>query len=105
CVIIGDRGTTPGSIQRKIAMLDMHLDASVLDAPVSQGATLTGPLRVSPNPALAHARVHFETEPASLARTVEVLDLTGRKVAALPLPAGARGVEWQGSDRRGRAAP
>jgi len=105
CVIIGDRGTTPGSIQRKIAMLDMHLDASVLDVPLAQDATLTGTLRVSPNPALAHARVHFETEPASLARTVEVLDLTGRKVAALPLPAGARGVEWQGSDLVGRAAP
>jgi len=105
CVIIGDRGLTPGTIQRKIAMLDMHLDASVLDVPVAQDATITGTLRVSPNPALAHARVHFETEPASLARTVEVLDLTGRKVAALPLPAGARAVEWQGSDLVGRAAP
>jgi hypothetical protein len=65
----------------------------------------TGTLRVSPNPALAHARVRFETEPASHARTVEVLDLTGRRVATLPLPAGAHGVEWQGRDLVGHAAP
>jgi flagellar hook assembly protein FlgD len=66
---------------------------------------VTRRLRVSPNPALAHARVHFETDPASLARTVEVLDLTGRRVATLPLAAGARSVEWQGRTLDGRAAP
>jgi hypothetical protein len=104
-VIIGDRGTSPGNIVRRIAYLEIHLDASELDAPLPQSGEITGRLRASPNPALAHARVHFETEPASLARTVEVLDLTGRRVASLPLAAGAPSVEWQGRDLAGRAAP
>jgi hypothetical protein len=34
-----------------------------------------------------------------------VLDLTGRRVAVLSLPAGASAVEWQGRDLVGRAAP
>jgi hypothetical protein len=105
CVIIGDRGTTPGNIMRRIAYMDVHLDASLLDVPPLAGGGVTSQLRVAPNPALAHARVHFETEPASLARRVEVLDLTGRRVATLPLPAGARSAEWAGRDLDGRAAP
>ena len=105
CVIIGDRGTTPGNILRRIAYLEVPLTASLLDAPPPQGGVATGRVRVAPNPALAHARVHFETEPASYARTLEVLDLTGRRVAILPLPAGAHAVEWQGRALDGRAAP
>ena len=105
CAIIGDRGVAPGNILRRIAYEDVHLDASVLDAPPPHDGAITGTLRVSPNPALAHARVHFETEPASIARTVEVLDLTGRRVATLPLPAGARAVEWQGRNLDGHATP
>jgi hypothetical protein len=60
---------------------------------------------VSPNPALAHARVHFETDAAARERRVEVLDLSGRRVALLPLPAGERSAEWAGRDLVGRAAP
>jgi len=105
CAIIGDRGTTPGNIQRKIAVLERRLDASNVSVPPPQSGVITGRLQVSPNPALAHARVHFETEPSLLARTVEVLDLTGRRVATLPLPAGARFVEWHGRDLDGRSAP
>ena len=105
CVIIGDRGLTPGNIMRRIAYMDVHLDGSLLDAPPFVDGRLAGQLRVSPNPALAHARVHFDTEPAALARRVEVLDLTGRRVASLPLPAGARSAEWAGRDLDGRAAP
>jgi hypothetical protein len=105
CVIIGDRGLTPGNIMRRIALLDVHLTESILDAPPLAAGPKTGGLRVSPNPALAHARVHFETEPASQASRVEVLDLTGRRVATLPLPAGARSIEWTGRDLDGRPAP
>jgi hypothetical protein len=105
CVIIGDRGTTPGNILRRIAYMEVRLESSLLDAPPPHGGSLTGRLRVSPNPVLAHGRVHFETDPASLARTVEVLDLTGRRVATLPLPAGVRSAEWAGRDLDGRAAP
>jgi hypothetical protein len=105
CVIIGDRGTSPGNIVRRIACLQVRPDASRFNTSVLQEGAIARRLQVSPNPALAHARVHFETEPASLARTVEVLDLTGRRVAALPLAAGARAVDWQGRDLAGRAAP
>jgi flagellar hook assembly protein FlgD len=85
--------------------MEVRIDSSRLDVPPPHGSVVTRRLRVSPNPVLAHARVHFETDPASLARTVEVLDLTGRRVATLPLAAGARSVEWQGRTLDGRAAP
>ena len=105
CVVIGDRGTTPGNILRRIAYLEIHLNDSIVDVPPLQVGGITGTLRVSPNPALAHARVRFDTEPASLARSIEVLDLTGRRVASLSLPAGARSAEWAGRDLAGRTAP
>jgi len=105
CAIIGDRGTTPGNLLRRIAYLERNIDGSQLEAPLTHAPLGTGALRVSPNPALAHARVRFETEPATLARSVEVLDLTGRRLATLPLAAGERAVEWQGRDPAGRAAP
>ena len=34
-----------------------------------------------------------------------MLDLTGRRVASLSLPAGARSAEWAGRDLAGRTAP
>jgi hypothetical protein len=105
CAIIGDRGTTPGNLLRRIAYLQVPLLASLADAPPPHGGVATGELHVSPNPALAHARVHFDTEPASLARSVQVMDLTGRRVASVSLPAGARSAEWAGRDLDGRAAP
>jgi hypothetical protein len=107
CVIIGDRGTTPGNILRRILYLETQLTSSIFttDAPPPHGSVAAGTLHVSPNPVLAHARVHFDTEPATFARTVAVLDLTGRRVATLPLPAGTRSAEWAGRDLAGRAAP
>jgi len=105
CAIIGDRGATPGNLLRRIAYMEAPLAGTWLDVPASLAGPITGRLRVSPNPALAHARVHFETGPAAHERTVEVLDLTGRRVAQLSLPAGARSAEWAGRDLDGRAAP
>jgi hypothetical protein len=106
CVIIGDRGTTPGNILRRIAYLEAPLIGSPLDAPPP--AALVAPitaLRVSPNPALAHARVRFDVGASASTRRIEVLDLIGRRVATLELAPGARAVEWEGRDGDGRPAP
>jgi hypothetical protein len=65
----------------------------------------TRALRVSPNPVLAHARVRIDAGVAARTRLVEVMDLTGRRVATLVLASGAPWVEWQGRDDQGRLAP
>ena len=102
CAIIGDRGTTPGNLLRKIAYLAAPLTGTLVavgDPPTMHSSHL----RVSPNPLLAHGRLRLEAEPATASRRLEVLDLGGRRVAALDLPAGERAVEWSGHDERGRA--
>src|SRR5262249_43059216 len=50
CVIIGDRGTTPGNLLRRIVYLEVPIAGAVADVPVSQAPLGTGVLRVSPNP-------------------------------------------------------
>lgn len=105
CAIIGDRGTTPGNLERRIAYLAAPLAQSLLDAPARPIVRASAALRVSPNPALAYARVRIEAAPAEHTRLVEVLDLTGRRVATLVVARGERFAEWQGRDDAGRAAP
>jgi hypothetical protein len=104
CAIIGDRGTTPGNLLRRIAYLDAPLAASLLDAP-PLAAVRTRALRVSPNPVLAHARVRIDAGTAAQTRLIEILDLTGRRVSTLVLGSGAPSVEWRGRDDQGRLAP
>ena len=103
CVIIGDRGTSPGNVVRRIAYLEAPLTASVLAAPAS--SVVARPLRVAPNPAFAGGRIRFEASPWSSTRTFEVHDLLGRRIAELPLPPNAPAVEWSGRDTQGHAAP
>ena len=105
CAIIGDRGTTPGNLERRIAYLAAPLAQSLLDAPVAPVAHVPSALRVAPNPVLAHVRVRIEAAPAERTRLVEVLDLTGRRLATLVLARGDRFAEWQGRDDAGRMAP
>ena len=105
CAIIGDRGTSPGNILRRIAYLEAPLVGTLLDAPYPALAALPRVLRVSPNPALAHARVRFEAEPEAGTRRIEVLDLTGRRVVTLEVAPGVGAVDWAGNDGDGRAAP
>lgn len=106
CAIIGDRGTTPGNLLRRVAYLAAPLAQSVLDAP---GAALprarNDAVRVTPNPALAMGHVRFELTPASTTRLLEVVDLTGRRVALRELAREARAAEWDGRDARGSRAP
>ncbi len=105
CAIIGDRGTTPGNLERRVAYLAAPLAQSLLDAPVLSVAHASAALHVSPNPVFANARVHLEATPAERTRLVEVLDLTGRRIVTLELPRGARFAEWHGRDDAGRSAP
>ena len=104
CVIYGDRGTTPVNLVRRIAYLETPLAASVLAVPAGASSSLHT-LRVSPNPAFASARIRFAAAPWSLARTLEVTDVLGRRVTSLDLPSQATGAEWNGHDGAGRAAP
>ena len=104
CAIIGDRGTTPGNLLRRIAYLDAPLAASLLDAPPPAAARRHA-LQVSPNPVLAHARMRIDAGITAQTRLIEILDLTGRRVLTLVLGSGAASVEWQGRDDQGRLAP
>jgi len=101
CAIIGDRGTTPGNLLRRIAYLAAPLSASTLDAP---GPTAGGTARLSasPNPLLAHGRLRLEAPPVAHERRIEVLDVGGRHVATVPLVAGAAAAEWRARDDAGR---
>jgi len=104
CAIIGDRGTSPGNLLRRIAYLQSPLVASQVS--VSGPATAAARvLRVAPNPVLAYGRVRIEAAPSLAPRTIEVMDLTGRHVASLALPAGGRFAEWRARDDQGRRAP
>jgi hypothetical protein len=101
CAIIGDRGTTPGNLLRKIAYLAAPLTGSLLDVADAPGVRAPR-LRVSPNPLLAHGQLRLEAEPAASARRLIVVDLGGRRIASLELPAGERAIEWSGRDDAGR---
>ena len=106
CAIIGDRGTTPGNLLRRVAYLAAPLAQSLLDAPGGTPLTVhTSALRVSPNPVFAHARVRLEAMPAPQTRSIEVMDLTGRRVALRMLARDERFTEWDGFDDGGRRAP
>lgn len=60
----------------------------------------SGPrLNVGPNP--AQGEVRFEASELSRDARLEVLDLSGRRVWSVALPAGARTVRWAGERERG----
>jgi hypothetical protein len=105
CAIIGDRGTVPGNVLRRVAYLEAPLAGSLLDAPSPVGGpAVSRAVRVSPNPVFTQRRIRFEAEPESRTRMLDVVDLTGRRVTSLALPAGGLSVEWDGL-AAGRAVP
>ena len=107
CAIIGDRGTSPGNLLRRIAYLSAPLQPSSILA-VEDGAAPTpspAAIRVSPNPASSHSRIRLGSTATSFTRLLEVVDVTGRRMALLELPSGATTVDWTGRDEQGRAAP
>lgn len=102
--IIGDRGATPGNLLRRIAYLERPLTASVLDAPLAT-TTRRPVLGISPNPVFAPSRATFTIEAASTPRVLRIVDVAGRTVADLELPAGESTIRWEGRRDDGRAAP
>jgi hypothetical protein len=97
-VVIGDRGTTPGNVLRRIAYLQPPLSGSLVsvDGPL---APVAGALRAFPNP--AHGRVTFAL-PALGAdgRFVEIFAVNGRRVARVAVTGGE--AAWDGRDAEGR---
>ena len=74
---------------------------------VAERSQAAAPLAVWPSPARDRARISFAL-PAAGRAEVEVLDVTGRRVAALSsgvLPAGPQQAEWDLRDAAGRAVP
>ena len=102
--IIGDRGSAPGNLLRRIAYLRAPLAASVLDAPAPALAAQT-PLHVSPNPALGAAPVRFAAGAWVQGRSIGVYDLNGRRVAKVSFARDAEVALWDGRTPDGRPAP
>lgn len=104
CAIIGDRGTTPVNLLRRIAYLERPLAGSTVDvADGTYGTSSASPsLHAWPNP--ARGRVSFRSPSAAPGAAVEIYAVTGRLVARVPLRAPGQ-AEWDGLDLRGRAAP
>jgi hypothetical protein len=104
CALIGDRGSNPGNLLRRIAYLEVKPTASVLavDPPT---APRPGALAAAPNPIFGLARVTFRAGLApSTSRHVEVFSLDGRRVADVPMPSAAP-VTWDGRDGAGQHVP
>ena len=99
-VIIGDRGTAPGNVLRRIAYLERPIAGSIVAVEPPGRGPERSPLVASPNP--ARGAVWFSL--AAGGGVVEILGVDGRRIARVAVPAGAP-ARWDGRDDRGRAAP
>jgi hypothetical protein len=101
CAIIGDRGTSPGTLLRRIAYLDRALNASLVAVPPSPRAAAPG-LLAWPNP--TRGRVRFSVPPSEepTSASLVVTGVDGRLVARVMLARGE--AEWDGRDAAGRRA-
>lgn len=105
CALIGDRGTSPGNILRRIAYLEVKPAASVLAVGAGSPPGRGRPLEASPNPVFGPARVTFTAGPSeNPARRIEVYSIDGRRVVSLPLSRSVS-VAWDGRDDDGRRVP
>jgi len=96
-VIIGDRGSSPGNILRRIAYLEKRPAASVVGVEMPTTGPVPAPaLRASPNPVHSGAIVQFAFAPANLPRTIEIVDVAGRRLATLAAPSGEGRAIWNG---------
>jgi hypothetical protein len=101
-VIIGDRGTTPGNILRRIAYLEAPIPGSTVDVPVGSRAFRSA-LHAQPNP--ARGAVTFSASRwVAPGERVEVLGVDGRVLARVT-PAADGALRWDGRDAGGRPAP
>ena len=105
CVIIGDRGASPGNIVRRICYLEPRLTASTLAVGPGSSVPAVSALRVSPNPARGAVRFAWSAwQPAGRPLRLEVLSVDGRRVASLTLDASGA-ANWDGRDTDGKPAP
>jgi hypothetical protein len=100
CVLIGDRGTSPGNILRRIAYLERPLTGSAVGVG-DASPPVAGSLRAWPNP--ARGAVSFRADGARPGAMVEIYSIAGGLVARRALGAGV--VRWDGHDLRGRRVP
>ena len=100
CVQIGDRGTSPGNILRRIAYLEKPLTASSVDVPASSAEAPRAGLSVWPNP--APGAVSFRAPGPRSREAIEIFDLHGRRIASIPLDDRTE-ADWNGRDAAGRA--
>lgn len=97
CVVIGDRGASPGNLVRYLAYMEPRLGASLVS--VADGPASPAPaLRAWPNP--ARGGVTFALPGAPADGAIEVYSVEGRLVARVPL-ARAGEARWDGRDARG----
>ncbi len=96
--LIGDRGTAPGPILRRIAFLDRPNPVDVPAPPARSAATL----RAFPSPATGRVRLALSGD--RLNTTAEIFSVSGRHVASIAVRSGV-GAEWNGRDREGRQVP
>ncbi len=98
--VTGDTATLDSLWRKFNSQTEWTLDAAPAPPPALR-------LAISPNPAAGPSRLAWTLPAAGRAR-LEVLDLSGRRVATLhdgELPAGAHARAWDGRDDAGRRAP
>jgi hypothetical protein len=61
--------------------------------------------RIHPNPSRGTVRVVFAREVIDLAKHIAILDVTGREVLRIGLPAGSRYFDWNATDSGGAKLP
>ena len=108
-----ERKVTPSGTA---ANVDVRVQHVILGSPASRITTLPSPgapalafavHEIFPNPALARCRISFDL-PSPTRVTIDVFDVSGRRVARLAdarFEAGAQSLGWELDDRRGRRVP
>lgn len=100
--IIGDRGTSPGNLLRRIAYLERPLTSSIVGAPPGTMPAVAA-LQASPNPSRGEVRLAFPGR--AQARAAFVYAVNGAFVARVPIREGADFVVWDARRQNGQPAP
>jgi hypothetical protein len=98
-VLIGDRGTSPGNILRRIAYLEKPLTGSNVDVAGGFGPAPGATLSSWPNP--ARGSVSFRAVSPRPGESIDIYDVNGRRVASVALDGGLE-TSWSGRDASGR---
>ena len=104
CAILGDRGSAPVVLLRRIAYLERRLTASLVSVPGYASVPLVSSMIVTPNPSPSRVRFALAGGARAAGGTyVDVFGVSGRRVARVA--AGRDGsFEWNGRDAAGERA-